>query len=42
VDDALALQLQVVHEVGSVRDGLMASSPDGPGNNKGGIDPALC
>ena len=37
----LALQLQGTFEVGLLRHGLMAASPDGPRNDEGGLDPAL-
>ena len=37
----LALQLQDVFEMGLLRHGLMTLSPDGPGDDEGGLDPAL-
>jgi hypothetical protein len=37
----LALQLQGVFEVSLLRHGLMASSPDGPGDDERRLDPAL-
>jgi hypothetical protein len=39
--DALALQLQSAFEVSPSRHGLMASSPDGPSDDEGGLDPVL-
>jgi hypothetical protein len=33
--------LQGLLEVGLLRHGLMGSSPDGPGDDEGGLDPAL-
>jgi hypothetical protein len=38
---ALTLQLQGSLEVGLLRHGLMASSPDGPGDDQRRLDPAL-
>jgi hypothetical protein len=37
----VALQLQGSLEVGLLRHGLMASSPDGPGDDERRLDPAL-
>jgi hypothetical protein len=39
--ERLALQLQGSVEVGLLRHGLMASSPDGPRDNERRLDPAL-
>jgi hypothetical protein len=37
----LALQLRVAFEVGFLRCGLMASAPDGPGDDESRFDAAL-
>ena len=38
----LALQLQCTLEVSPSRHSLVASSPRGPSDDEGGLDPALC
>jgi hypothetical protein len=38
----LALQLRVPFEVAFLGFGLMAATPDGPGDDESGFDMALC
>jgi hypothetical protein len=40
-DGELALQLRVPFEVGFLSGGLMASAPDGPGDDESGFDATL-